>query len=106
MPDVVAGADADASFGPQVKAISGRTGAVILSFFAYSASFRGGVRVAAADVTGDGIADVITAAGPAPGSQPLVRSFSIDEQPSGPLANFHPYPATFRGGVYVGATRR
>ena len=106
VPDVVAGADADASFGPQVKAISGKTGAVILSFFAYSASFRGGVRVAAADVTGDGIADVITAAGPAPGSQPLVRSFSIDEQPSGPLANFHPYPATFRGGVYVGATRR
>jgi Domain of unknown function (DUF4394)/FG-GAP-like repeat len=106
VPEVVAGADADASFGPHVTAISGKTGAVLLNFFAYSASFRGGVRVAVADVTGDGIADVITAAGPAPGSQPLVRSFSIDEQPSGPLASFFPYPASFKGGVYVGATRR
>ena len=106
VPDVVAGADADPSFGPHVKAISGKTGAVILSFLAYSASFRGGVRVAVADVTGDGIADVITAAGPAPGSQPLVKSFSIYEQPSGPLASFFPYPASFKGGVYVGASRR
>jgi Domain of unknown function (DUF4394)/FG-GAP-like repeat len=102
VPDVVAGADAGA--GPNVKAISGRTGAFILSFFAYSASFRGGVRVAVADVTGDSIADVITAAGP--GAGPHVRSFSIDEQPSGPLASFFPYPASFQGGVYVGATRR
>jgi hypothetical protein len=106
VPDVVAGADADASFGPHVTAISGKTGAFLLSFLAYSASFRGGARVAVADVTGDGIADVITAAGPAPGSQPLVKSFSIDEQPSGPLASFFPYPASFKGGVYVGATRR
>ena len=104
VPDVVAGADADAGFGPHVKAISGNTGALILSFFAYSASFRGGVRVAVADVTGDGIADVITGAGP--GGGPHVRSFSIDEQPSGPLASFFAYPASFRGGVYVGATRR
>jgi hypothetical protein len=106
VPDVVAGADADPSFGPHVKAISGKTGAVILSFLAYSASFRGGVRVAVADVTGDSIADVVTAAGPAPGSRPLVKSFSIYEQPSGPLASFLPYPASFTGGVYVGATRR
>jgi hypothetical protein len=102
VPDVVAGADAGG--GPHVTAISGKTGAFLLSFFAYSASFRGGVRVAVADVTGDGIADVITAAGP--GGGPHVRSFSIDEQPSGPLASFFPYPASFTGGVYVGATRR
>jgi len=102
VPDVVAGADAGA--GPLVTAISGKTGASLLSFFAYSASFRGGVRVAVADVTGDSIADVITAAGP--GGEPRVRSFSIDEQPSGRLANFLPYAASFQGGVYVGATRR
>jgi hypothetical protein len=102
VPDVVAGADAGA--GPLVTAISGKTGAALLNFFAYSASFSGGVRVAVADVTGDSIADVITAAGR--GGGPHVRSFSIDEQPSGPLASFFPYPASFKGGVYVGATRR
>jgi hypothetical protein len=102
VPDIVAGADAGG--GPHVTAVSGRTGTFILSFFAYSASFSGGVRVAVADVTGDGIADVITAAGP--GGEPHVRSFSIDELPSGPLASFLPYPAGFTGGVYVGAIRR
>jgi hypothetical protein len=102
IPDVVAGADAGG--GPHVTAISGKTGAFLLSFFAYSASFSGGVRVAVADVTGDGIADVITAAGP--GGSPHVRSFSIDEVPSGPLASFFPFSASFSGGVYVGATRR
>jgi hypothetical protein len=100
VPDVVADAGGD----PHVIAISGKTGAFLLSFFAYSASFSGGVRVAVADVTGDSIADVITAAGP--GGGPHVRSFSIDEQPSGPLASFFPYAASFTGGVYVGATRR
>jgi Domain of unknown function (DUF4394)/FG-GAP-like repeat len=102
VPDVVAGFDAGR--GPRVTAFSGGTGDLFLNFFAYSASFRGGVRVAVADVTGDGIGDVITAAGP--GGGPHVRSFSIYEQPSGPLASFFPYSASFRGGVYVGATRR
>ena len=102
IPDVVAGADAGG--GPHVTAISGKTGAFLLSFFAYSAAFSGGVRVAVADVTGDGIGDVITAAGP--GGEPHVRSFSIDEVPSGPLASFFPFASGFPGGVYVGATRR
>jgi hypothetical protein len=101
-PDLVAGADAGG--GPHVIAISGKTGAFLLSFFAYSASFPGGVRVAVADVTGDGIADVITAAGP--GGGPHVRAFSIDGQPSGPLTSFFAYAASFTGGVYVGGTRR
>ena len=36
-------------------------------FLAYGAGFTGGVRVATGDVTGDGVADIITGAGPGAG---------------------------------------
>ena len=35
----------------------------VASFYAFAPAFTGGVSVAAGDVTGDGIADIITAAG-------------------------------------------
>ncbi len=41
---------------------SGATGAEIRSFFAFGASFSGGVSVAAGDVDGDTRADIITGA--------------------------------------------
>ncbi len=44
------------------------------SFFAFDPSFSGGVNVAAADVTGDGIEDIITGAGP--GGDPRLRAFN------------------------------
>src|SRR5207237_8260158 len=53
--DVVVGADAGG--GPEVAVFSGKTGAVLKTFFAYDAAFRGGVAVAAADVGGDGLPD-------------------------------------------------
>jgi uncharacterized protein (TIGR03118 family) len=53
---------ADSGGGPQIKVFSGADGSLLLNFFAYDSSFRGGVRVAAADVNGDGTADIITAA--------------------------------------------
>ncbi len=64
---------ADAGGGPHVRVFNAQTNAEIASFFAYNALFTGGVRVAVGDVTGDGIDDVVTAAGP--GGGPHVRVF-------------------------------
>src|SRR5205823_14064367 len=59
--------------GPHVIVVDARTGRQEFSFFAYNAGFTGGVRVATADVTGDGVDDIITAAGPTGG--PHVKIF-------------------------------
>ena len=63
--------------GPHVRAFSLAPGSVteIASFFAYDPSFTGGVTVAVADVDGDGLADIVTGAGP--GGGPHVRAFSL-----------------------------
>src|SRR5260370_33719098 len=59
--------------GPHVKVFDGKTGALLSSFFAYDPNFTGGVYVAAADVNGDGRAEIITGAGRTGG--PPVRVF-------------------------------
>jgi len=95
MPDIVTGAGAGG--GPHVKAFSGQNGAVLLSFFAYDADFRGGVYVAAGSIDGDGRADIITGAGE--GGGPHVKIFSGNG--AGLLTSFFAYGADFRGGVRV-----
>jgi hypothetical protein len=69
--DIITGAGAGG--GPHVKVFSGADGHVIESFFAYDPRFGGGVRVAAADVNGDGVDDLITGAGP--GGGPHVKAY-------------------------------
>lgn len=78
-------------------------------FFAFDAGFRGGVRVAAGDVNGDGRDELVAAAGP--GGGPHVRVFDVPTP--GPtvlipyshkvIDEFYAYDANFRGGVYVAA---
>jgi len=55
-----------------VKAFTTPSLATEASFFAYP-GFTGGVRVAAGDLTGDGLADIVTGVGP--GAGPHVKVF-------------------------------
>jgi hypothetical protein len=71
-------------------------------FFAYGAGFRGGVRVATGDVNGDGVPDIVTAAGP--GGGPHVRVIDGKNLQANKIvqaAEFFAYDAGFRGGVFV-----
>jgi hypothetical protein len=77
----------------------GRTNALLMSFDAYPGSFRGGIYVAAGDVTGDGRSDIIVA--PDAGARPLVRVF--DGKTGAEIRSFLAYPPTFTGGVSVAA---
>jgi hypothetical protein len=97
VPDVITGAGAGG--GPHVRVFDGVTGNVITEFFAYDASFRGGVNVAAADVNGDGHADIITGAGA--GGGPHVKVY--DGATGKVLSSFFAYATTFTGGVSVAA---
>ncbi|MCZ2340934.1 MAG: hypothetical protein LC104_03960 [Bacteroidales bacterium] len=72
----------------------------IASYFAYDpdySQFRNGVFVAAGDVNGDGLADVIT--GPGSGGQPLVRVFNGKNNTQ--ITEFLAYDQGFLGGVRV-----
>lgn len=77
----------------------GRTNALLMSFYAFPGSFRGGVYVAAGDITGDGRADIIVA--PDAGARPFVRVF--DGKTGAEIRSFLAYPPTFTGGVSVAA---
>jgi hypothetical protein len=85
--------------GPHVKVFDGATGNLIRQFFAYDPGFVGGVNLAAADLTGDGKADVITGAGP--GGGPHVEAF--DGATGARISSFFPYDWHFLGGVSVAA---
>jgi hypothetical protein len=98
--DIIAGAGPGG--GPGVKVFSGATGGELSSFLAYAATFTGGVSVAAADVDGDGRADVVTGAGS--GGAPHVKVFS--GATGAELASFLAYAADFAGGVFVAAGAR
>ena len=84
--------------GPHVR-VYGATGLPVRELFAYDPDFTGGVRVALGDVSGDGIPDIITGAGP--GGGPHVRAF--DGVTGAELKSFFAYPAGFTGGVFVAA---
>ncbi|AMV22806.1 Autotransporter-associated beta strand repeat protein [Gemmata sp. SH-PL17] len=83
-----------------VKAFSGRNPAdTLLSFFAYGGGNPVGVTVAAGDVNGDGLADVVTGSATFAGH---VKAFS--GQNNGQLlGSYFAYGAGYLGGIYVAA---
>lgn len=85
--------------GPRVRVFSGFDGRILRDFFAYEAEFRGGVFVAAADVNGDGRADIIT--GTELGGGPRVTVF--DGATNTRLHDFFAFDSNQRGGVRVAA---
>ncbi|MCU0702582.1 MAG: VCBS repeat-containing protein [Fimbriiglobus sp.] len=95
--DIVTGARAGG--GPHVRAFHGRTLGELASFFAYDSGFTGGVNVAAADLNGDGRAEIITGAGA--GGGPRVSAW--DATTTSELVTFFAYDPGFTGGVSVAA---
>ena len=93
--DIITGAGAGG--GPNVKVFDGKTEHVLANFFAYPGSFTGGVRVAGADVNGDGKADIIT--GPGAGGRPELRVFSGTTQ--GLLFDYFAFSPAYTGGITV-----
>jgi hypothetical protein len=85
------------SGGGHVKVFDGATGGEIRSFLPYDAAFSGGVFVAAGDVNGDALADLITGTESAAGH---VKVF--DGRTGALLQSFLPF-GTFTGGVRVAA---
>ena len=95
--DIIVGAGAGG--GPEVRVFDGRTNSVLRSFYAYDASFRGGVSVATLDFNGDGILDLVTGAGP--GGAAHVKVF--DGATGNIISQWYAYALDFLGGVYVAA---
>lgn len=93
--EIIAGAGAGG--GPQVRVFDYQ-GNLKYQFFAYATTFRGGVKVAADDVNGDGLAEIIAGAGT--GGGPQVRVFNAS---GAVLGQFFAFATSFRGGVNVAA---
>lgn len=99
--EIIIGAGAGGGAHVRVFGMTGFGMRMTNEFFAFEGGFRGGVRVAAADTTGDGRAEVIVAAGP--GGGPHVRIFDMNSSAGSVSDEFYAYDANFRGGVYVAA---
>jgi hypothetical protein len=95
--DLIAGAGPGGA--PRVAIFNGIDGSLIRDFFGYEDTFRGGVNVAASDVDGDGISEIILGTGV--GGGPRVRILNGTD--FRPLRDVFAYNADFRGGVNVAA---
>ncbi len=85
--------------GPHVKVFESDGTPAAYGFLAYDDGFRGGIDVAAGDIDGDGVDEIITGAGPTGG--PHVKVFESDGTPA--AYGFLAYDDGFRGGINVAA---
>jgi len=72
-------------------------GTPVRQWYAYGKGFRGGVRVAAGDLTGDGRAEIVTGAGP--GGGPHVRV--VNSRGQNVTKGFFALPSSYRQGIFV-----
>jgi hypothetical protein len=86
--------------GPDIRVFQGDSGTMIQEFLAYDYHFDTGVFVSAADVNGDGKADIITS--PDQGGGPDIRVFN-GAVPGQMIQEFLAYNYGFLGGVRVAA---
>ncbi|MFH1142770.1 MAG: S8 family serine peptidase [Candidatus Uhrbacteria bacterium] len=80
--------------GPHVRSFD-QAGNVELSFFAYAENFRGGVHIGVGDMDGDGVDEIITAAGP--GGGPHLRVFTGEDV----IAQWYAFEEGFSGGINI-----
>ncbi len=97
--DIIAGAG---QFGGQiVKVFDGVSAALLYEFLAFDHALCGGVSVAAADLNGDGVAEIVVGAGA--GGGPHVKVFDVSTGQLRLVKSFYAFSPEFRGGVNVGA---
>lgn len=87
---------------PVVRSFDAVTGEMTFERTVSDSSFAGGVRVATADITGDGFPDLVTALGPG-GQRVQVLDGKTSDPVAGKLGSFLPYGSGFAGGVVVAA---
>ncbi|MBN9523642.1 FG-GAP repeat protein [bacterium] len=84
---------------PRVRVLSGRDLSPLRDTFAYESSFRGGVSVAAGDVNGDGVPDLITSTGTGGGPRVVV----LDGRTTAVLSSFFVFDQNLREGFFAAA---
>jgi hypothetical protein len=83
--------------GDLVRVFDGRDGHLVSAVAAFPVGQGSGVRLGAADLTGDGLDDLLFAGGP--GASPQVRA--VDGATGAVLADSTAFDPAFLGGVYV-----
>ncbi len=81
---------------PPIVRIFTKDGRFLRTFFAYDPKFRGGVNIAAADLNGDGVEEIITGTN---SGTPHVRVFNANGQPL--IGGFIAYSTVLGSGVRV-----
>jgi hypothetical protein len=103
LPNPVIYVGAGSNMAPVLKAYAADTGALKFATQVFESGFAGGVRVGAADFTGDGLPDAVVAVGPGHSPRIKIIDGSTGTQIGGPLGSFLAYNAGVTGGVYVAA---